>query len=323
MIAKILKIAALITAFLLVAGASAYLTLTYIIKSEDTVIVPDLVGKDVVSALELLTDLQLNTKVSGSEYSPQFPKNHVTFQEPEAGSEIKNDRDVRIMISKGTRNILMPNLVALSEQQARMIMEENGISRGHLSRTFNQNIAKDQIMAQVPAPGVMITRGASVDILVSMGDRAAELKMPDLSGLTLDEAVFRVEKNNLAVGAIQSQFIKQKPRNIVIRQEPLAGYRVIENSPVHLVINRPPGKSTKGNLHRPLYGSLLQHDIKSGFLKREVRVELEYTNHTAEIFDDYVKPGKQLWILVPRDQDAAVFIFEDDELVKTHLYEAW
>ena len=50
---------------------------------------------------------------------------------------------------------------------------------------------------------------------------------------------------------------------------------------------------------------------------------MEYTNHTAEIFDDYVKPGKQLWILVPRDQDAAVFIFEDDELVKTHLYEAW
>ena len=323
MIAKILKIGALITAFLLIAGASAYLTLTYIIKSEDTVIVPDLVGKDVVSALELLTDLQLNTKVSGSEYSHQFPKNHVTFQEPEAGSEIKKDRDIRIMISKGTHNILMPNLVALSEQQARMIMEENGISRGRLSQTFNQNIAKDQIMAQVPAPGVMITRGASVDILVSMGDRAAELKMPDLSGLTLDEAVFRVEKNNLAVGAIQSQFIKQKPRNIVIRQEPLAGYRVIENSPVHLVINRPPGKSTKGNLHLPLYGSLLQHDIKSGFLKREVRVELEYTNHTAEIFDDYVKPGEQIWILVPRDQDAAVFIFEDDELVKTHLYEAW
>ena len=323
MIAKILKIAALCTAFLLVVGVSAYLTLTFIIKSEDTVIVPDLVGKDVVAALELLTDLQLNTKVSGSEYSHQIPKNHVTFQEPEAGSEIKKDRDIRIMISKGTRNILMPKLVALPEQQARMIMEENGISRGHLSRTFNQNIAKDQIMAQVPAPGVMITRGASVDILVSMGDRAAELKMPDLSGLTLDEAVFRVEKNNLAVGAIQSQFIKQKPRNIVIRQEPLAGYRVIENSPVQLVINRPPGKSTKGNLHRPLYGSLLQHDIKSGFLKREVRVELEYTNHTAEIFDDYVKPGKQLWILVPRDQDAAVFIFEDDELVKTHLYEAW
>jgi serine/threonine-protein kinase len=204
-----------------------------------------------------------------------------------------------------------------------MIMDENGLSRGHRSQTFNPAVAKDQIISQVPAPGVMITRGSSVDILVSLGAKVAEIKMPDLSGLTLDEAVFTVEKTNLAVGEIQSQFIKQKPRNIVIRQEPPAGYRVLENSPVHLVINRPPGKATTGNFHRPLYGSLLQHNIKNGFLKRKVRIELENKTRTTEIFDDYVKPGEQLWILVPRDQDAAVFIFEDDELVKTYLYEAW
>jgi serine/threonine-protein kinase len=158
MIAKIIKITALCIAFLLVAGASAYLTLSFIIKSEDTVIVPNLVGKDVVSALELLTDLQLNTKVSGSEYSQQYPKNHVTFQEPEAGSEIKKDRDVRIMISKGTHTILMPNLFTLSERQARMIMEENGISRGSLSRTFNTEVEKDHIIVQIPPAGTMITR---------------------------------------------------------------------------------------------------------------------------------------------------------------------
>jgi serine/threonine-protein kinase len=323
MIAKIAKIAALCIAFLLVAGASAYLTLTFIIKSEDTVVVPDLVGKDVVSALELLTDLQLNTKVSGSEYNNQIPKNHVTFQEPEPGSSIKKDRDVRIVISKGTRSILMPNLIDLSEQQSRMILEENGISRGHLSRVFHREIAKDHILAQVPAPGVMISRGASVDLLVSMGPSVAALKMPDLAGLSLDEAVFKVEKSNLEVGAIQSQFNKHKPRNSVIRQEPLAGYRVIEKSPVHLVINRPPGKSTEAGFHHPLYGSLLQYDIPPGFLKRKVRIELAQSKRTTEIFEGYARPGEQLWILVPRDRDAAVFIYEDDELVKTHLYEAW
>ena len=323
MISKILKITALATAFLLVAGASAYLTLTYIIKSEDTVIVPNLVGKDVVSALELLTDLQLNTKVNGSEYSDQFPKNHVTFQEPEAGSEIKKDRDVRIMISKGTRHIIMPNLLALSEQQARMIMEENGISRGHLSRTFNPNIETDHVIVQIPAAGATVTRGASVNLLVSKGPRSADIMMPDLAGLSLDEAVFKIERANLVLGPIESQFHKQKQRNSVLGQEPLAGYRIVENSTVKLVINRPAGKSTKGTFHRPLYGSLLQHDIKIGFLKKRIRVELALDDHSTEIFNGYVKPGKQLWIVVPRDQDAAVFIFEDDELVKTHLYHAW
>jgi hypothetical protein len=49
-ITKITKIAGLGLAFVLVTGISAYLTLVLIIKSEDTVIVPSLEGKDVVYA---------------------------------------------------------------------------------------------------------------------------------------------------------------------------------------------------------------------------------------------------------------------------------
>ena len=323
MIAKIVKISALGLAFLLVAGASAYLTLTLIIKSEDTVIVPDLVGKDVVSALEILTDLQLNTKVNGSEYNQKFPKNHVTFQEPEAGSEIKKDRDVRIIISKGAKHILMPNVVTLSDQQARMIFEENGFTRGKLSHTYSSAVEKDHVIVQVPQAGTLITRGAKADILVSSGPRPVKYVMPDLSGHSFDQAVLMIENANLTVGNIRSQFDKRKTRNSIIRQEPLAGYSVNVNSPVHLVINRPSGKAEGDRLHRPLYGSLLQHRINSGFLIKRVRVELENTETTTDIFDDYIKPGEEIWVLIPRDRDATVFIFEDDELVRTRMYEAW
>jgi beta-lactam-binding protein with PASTA domain len=323
MITKFAKIATLFIVFLIVAGASAYLTLTFIIKSEETVIVPDLVGKDVVTALEQLTDLQLNTKVNGSEYSRQFPKNHVTYQEPAPGSEIKKDRDIRIIISKGPKNILMPNLISLSERQARMIMEENGISQGRLTHTYFNAVEKDHIIMQVPSAGTMITRGTSADLLVSMGPRPVAYKMPELAGLSLDNAVVMIENTNLAVGEIRSYFDKHKPRNIIIRQEPPAGYRVPENSPVSLVINRNSGKTTGAHLHHPLYGSLLQHRVKNGFLKKRIRVELESEDGAADIFDDYIKPGEEIWVLVPRDQDARAFIFEDDNLVNTLMYEAW
>jgi serine/threonine-protein kinase len=270
-----------------------------------------------------LTDLQLNTKVNGSEYSQQFPKNHVTYQEPDPGSEIKKDRDIRIIISKGPKNILMPNLISLSERQARMIMEENGISQGHLTHTYFKAVEKDHIIVQVPSAGTMITRGASVDLLVSMGSRPVAYKMPEIAGLSLDKAVLTIEKTNLTVGEIKSHFDKHKPRNIVIRQEPPAGYRVGENSPVSLVINRHPGKTVGAHLNHPLYGSLLQHRVKNGFLKKRIRVELENEDRTVDIFDDYIKPGEEMWVLVPRDRDARAFIFEDDNLVKTMLYEAW
>lgn len=323
MITKFAKIAILFIVFLMVAGASAYLTLTFIIKSEDTVIVPNLVGKDVVTALGLLTDLQLNTKVNGSEYSRQFPKNHVTYQEPDPGSEIKKDRDIRIIISKGPKNILMPNLISLSERQARMIMEENGISQGHLTHTYFKAVEKDHIIVQVPSAGTMITRRVSVDLLVSMGPRPFAYEMPELAGLSLDKAVLMIEKANLTVGEIRSHFEKHKPRNVIVRQEPPAGYRIRENSTVSLVINRLPGKTVGAHLHHPLYGSLLQHRVKNGFLKKRVRVELQSEDKTADIFDDYIKPGEEIWILVPRDQDATAFVFEDDKLVKTLMYYAW
>ena len=323
MIAKIAKFTALGLAFLLVAGASAYLTLTLIIKSEDTVIVPNLVGKDVVSALEILTDLQLNTKVNGSEYNQNFPKNHVIFQEPEAGSEIKKDRDVRIILSRGAKNILMPNIVTLSDQQARMIIEENGLNRGQLSHTYSNSVEKDHVIVQVPTAGTMITRGAKVDILVSLGPRPVKYVMPDLADHSFEQAVLMIENANLTVGNIRSQFDKLKTRNSILLQDPPAGYSVNVNSPVNLVINRASGKADGDRVHRPLYGSLLQYRINNGFLKKRIRVELETSDTTTDIFDDYIKPGEEIWVLVPRDHDATVFVYEDDELVTARMYEAW
>jgi serine/threonine-protein kinase len=323
MIAKIVKIAALGLVFVMVAGISAYLALTIIIKSEDTVIVPDLVGKDVVSALEMLTDLQLNTKVNGSEYNQQFPKNHVTFQDPEPGSEIKKDRDVRIIISKGARSILMPNIVSLSEQQARMIIEENGFVRGRMSRTYNNAVEKDHVIVQIPRAGSMTKRGSKVDILVSLGPLPVKYVMPDLSGHLLDQAVLMIESANLTVGNLQSRFEKRKQRNLVVGQEPPPGYSITAKSRVHLVINRPSGTAAGNRRHQPLYGSLLQHRVKSGFLRKRVRVELENLKSTTEIFDDFIKPGDEIWILIPVEHEATVFIFEDDDLIRTQVFKAW
>ena len=48
MISRFLKITLIGLGFLVVAGLSAYMTLTFIIKGEETVIVPDVAGKDVV-----------------------------------------------------------------------------------------------------------------------------------------------------------------------------------------------------------------------------------------------------------------------------------
>lgn len=323
MIVKIGKIAGLALAFIFVAGISAYLSLTLIIKSEDTVIVPNLEGKDVVYALELLTELELNTKVRGSEYTNDVPKNYVIFQEPQPGAEIKKGRDVKIILSKGPKTLFMPNLLALSIQQADILLEENGMCQGELSRTYHSRVEKDHVIAQVPAQGAMISRGECVDVLVSMGARPRAFKMPDLIGLTLEDALQSIEKVELVIGEIKSAFQKNKPRNSIVKQSPIPGDRVIALNPVSLLINREPQKEKPGQLHGQATGSLFSYRLDSGFLKRRIRVSLNSAGFTNDLFDDFVKAGEEIWLLIPRDQEATVFLYENDRLIKTQTYDAY
>ena len=320
MIAKIAKVAGLGLAFIMITGVSAYLTLVLIIKSEDTVIVPRLEGKDVVYALELLTELELNTKVKGSEYTADIPKNYVVYQEPQAGAEIKKGRDVKIILSKGPQTISMPNLLELSVQQANIILEEHSICQGEVSRTYNHTIEKDHIISQVPAQGKLISRNGCVDLLISMGLQPEAFKMPDLIGLTLEDALQSIEKIKLVIGEIKSSHRKNKPRNIIIKQTPTSGHRVIAASTVSLLINRKSEKETPA----PGYGQyptrLFSYRLDNGFLKRRIRISLNSAGFTSDLFDDYVKAGEEIWLLIPRDSEATLFLYENDKLVKTQTY---
>jgi beta-lactam-binding protein with PASTA domain len=321
MISRVLKIAILLVVFILIVGASAYLTLTMIIKNEDTVIVPDLAGKNIVYVLELLTDLGLNTKIEGSEYSTEMPKNNVIFQEPEPGSEIKKGRDVRIIISKGPKSILMPNLERLPVQQARIILEENSLCQGQISSTYSNRIKKDSIIAQVPSAGTMITRNECINLLISLGIRPQAYKMPDLEGRSLDSAIPMIESSNLILGKIASVFYKDKPLNTIIAQEPLSGYLVTEGGTVDLVINRKPGRKGHGYLAGSPEENFFRYRVNDGFLKRHVRVVLNSFGVSNTIFDEFVQPGEEIWLIIPNNSNTTVFLYEDDKLIKTKVYD--
>jgi serine/threonine-protein kinase len=323
MITRIAKITALCLAFIVIAGISAYLTLTFLIKSEDTVIVPDFIGKDVVYVLEYLTGLGLNTKVKGSEYSLNVPKNHVIFQQPEPGAEIKKGRDVRIIISKGAKTILMPNLTGLSFLQARIIFEENDLCQGEQSRTFNRNIENDRIISQSPLPGATVQRGDCVNLLVSSGQRPMAYKMPELAGLSIEDAVLLIEKFDLPLGEIKSVFYENKSRNTVVSQEPLAGYRVDAGNRVNLVINRKPPKKDQEYLPGEQGRNLFTYRLNNGFLRRHIRIELKSNGFSSDLFDEFIKPGQEIWLLIPTNNEATVLVYEDDKLIQTHVYDVW
>ena len=323
MIARILKTTLLVTVFFLAAGISTYLTLTVIIKSGDTVIVPDLAEKNLVYALTILSDLGLNTKVKGFEYSATVPKNHILFQDPDPGSEIKKDRDVRIIISKGAKTILMPNLEGLSLQQARIIIEENDLCIGTLSTTYHSIFEKETLICQTPLPGKMVTRESCVDLLISKGKQPVAYMMPDLTGIPLDDAILTIEKYNLVLGEIKSVFHEDKPRNLIAFQEPLPGYQVLEESIVNLVINREPGNNQTDLLRESGGVRLFKYRLENGFLRKRIRVNVNCFGISFDLTNKLVKPGSEIWAFIARKRNTTLFLYQDNELIKTEVFDAW
>jgi serine/threonine-protein kinase len=318
-LSRLLKIAVFVFAFVAIAGVSAYLTLTLIIKSEDAVLIPELVGKDVVYALELLSDLGLNTKVKGTEYSPNIPKNRIIFQEPEPGTEIKKGRDVKIVISKGPQSVLLPKLTGLSLPQARIILEENGLRCGNLAYVQSDRGEKDQIMAQAPGAGVKALRDSPVDLLVNLGAAPVAYILPEFLGLPLDDAMIALERLDLMPGQIRSVYDPSRPLDTVLDQQPSGGYRVLAGTPIDLTINRIPLTKSQNNNLESTGLQLFRYRMDPGLLKQKVRVRESRLGDAYDLFDEFVKPGEEVWLLIPKGRRSTLMLYLENQPVRTEL----
>ncbi len=320
MIRRILKIGLMAGAFFIFAGLIAYLTVSFFVRSQPSTVVPDLVGKHVVAALELLSDLSLNTKVGGMEYNSNVPIHHVISQDPPPGTEIKPGRDVRITLSKGPETVVVPSLNGFTMEQARIVLEENGLSSGNIAHVYQAQIPEGVVLAHFPSPGKTIHRDRPVDLLVSLGRRPTDFLMPDLSGLSIDEAMQRIEKVNLSLDKVNGVSIKDRPLDTIISQSPAPGHRVIEKDAVSLTINRKTAADGKSAAFRNGL-LLLRHSLEPGFLNRHIRVRLNCFGLSMDLVDTFLKPGKQLWCLIPMESDSTAFLYEDDVLIKSEVFE--
>ncbi len=313
-----LKFFFLFCIFFALAGASAYLTLTLVIESEETVVVPDLRGRHAITVLERLSDLGLNTRVKDSEYSEDTPLHHVVYQEPAPGNIIKKGREVRIVLSKGSRILAVPNLSGLSLQQAEVILANNGLKQGVITKVYSRNAEKSAVIDHTPAAGTEVKKEDKVDILVSMGPRPETIFMPELKGLALEKALGQLDSLGLNIGRVDSVHRSRMQNNIIVEQKPRSGYYVRQNQAVNLTVNRPDMEA--GADIRESERVLFRYQVPAGILKQHIRIELEAFGSTSMVYDQLMKPGREIWLLVPMYTDAAVFLYKNDSLVKTEVY---
>jgi serine/threonine-protein kinase len=141
--------------------------------------------------------------------------------------------------------------------------------------------------------------------------------MANLVGTTLNQAMLALEQYQLTVAAIHYSDDKQLAEDTVNDHKPRAGYPVSTGAGVELSVNRrnrqalPAGRSGV---------ELFRYRVPTGFLRSSVRVHLHRPYSAVELFDAYVRPGEEIWLLIPFKASSTLFLYVDDELIKTKHY---
>ena len=227
-----LFIAGLVIVLFLGFGVGTFLSFGKFWSTEE-VAVPDVVGKQMTLARQILEDDKLRVNVAET-YDANVPAGQVVSQSPEAGSTVKAERLVTIYVSKGGEGIEIPDLKGLTKSSATERLQKMGLKVGSLYEKYSDD-EPGTVVSQDPSAGTKSSRGQSVDITVSKGSKTKTVAVPDVTGASLETAKASLSSHGLRVGSITKSPGRQAA-GTVISQSPVASSELSEGSTVDLVI---------------------------------------------------------------------------------------
>lgn len=160
---------------------------------------PDVVGKHKDEAVKIMDELNLTPIEEGPRFDERFPKDHVMFQNPRPGTQVKENRRVYLFISGGDPLIKMPNLLGKTIRDARVTLTRIGLIIGNID-SVRSEFQANTVIEQQFEEGVNLEKGDTVALKVSVGPKIGMIRVPNLMGKSLREAQEALRNLSLRIG---------------------------------------------------------------------------------------------------------------------------
>ena len=293
--------------------------------SNETITVPDVTGKQVEIAKEILKDKQLDVSVKEVE-SSEVPVGEVITQTPGGGAVVKANRTIYLTVSKGNKGseVLIPDLRDLTLSEAEKKLKEIGLAVGNVTYEESNTFGEGKIMSQSPASPHKVAKGTKVDLVVSKGQAAptADMKKPaqdapNTSGMTLDAAVKALESAGYTVGNVGNM---DPAKDAALAK--VAGQAVRDGNVVDLTVEYPdagaPGngeQQTQEAPGTPHYGTV-NISVPAGAASQHVQIVVSDDNGSRVVYDRNQPGGASISKSVNGTGKTRVKVYVNNALVQ-------
>ena len=196
------------------------------------------------------------------------------------------------VLTGGTCRLSVPEVVNTNLDAATARLENMGLSLEVAEKVYDDNTLPGTIVEQKPQQGTQVKNGETVSVVVCLGPESAAV--PDLDGMTQEEAANALAPLGLHVGVVTHRQDSDAPRGTVIEQYPEQG-EVLENGgTVDLTLSDQPlmrdvpnvlGKTLEETRQR-----LKEYDLQLG----DVHYEYATGYDVGEVFRQSPESGTQL-----------------------------
>ena len=202
------------------------------------VAIPNLVGKTVDEAKQILMENKLNYIEEESEYNAQYEAGKIISQNPPfvQGRNIKENTDIKVVVSLGTEKTTVPVLKGKTKEEA-----ENAAKAAKIELEIIEEISKTveagYIIKQEVEPETEVNAGDVVKVYISIGTGIKQVAVSSV--LYKEEAVAKqtLEEIGLVV-EVEYAVDKERGNGVVLKQSISSGETVDEGSTIVITVNK-------------------------------------------------------------------------------------
>jgi beta-lactam-binding protein with PASTA domain len=209
-------------------GGTVHLRVSLGVKTDE---LDDVVGLDRQSAESVLRGRGLRVVVE-EVYDARAAVGVVVAQSPPARTLVREGDTVRLSVSLGQPDQVVPDVRNLPENEARFRLEDLDFSVS-VTREESRTVAEGYVISQTPSAGTAAKPNSTVTIRVSLG---SAVTVPNVVGTRQAAAEQTLTRAGLSA-SVSSEYSDMVAEGYVISQNPSSGESVAEGSTVNLVVS--------------------------------------------------------------------------------------
>jgi serine/threonine-protein kinase len=306
---------ALVLFVIIASAASLQLVLNAVLHSRREVVVPDLTGKRLDQALDVLSPLGLALAKEGVEFDENLPAGAVLRHVPPAGLKVREGKIIHVTLSSGGKVSFVPDLAGKSLAEAQNLLRQAGMAPGALGQAYSQSRPQGEVLEQSPAAGAIGGRGQMVDLKVSKGPPPeGTLLAPDFVNRPLSWARHWADENKVRLETAEEARTDLPPGHI-LRQEPAPDTVLGADSSVKLAVVASPAGAA------PSAARWIRYQMPLGGERVKVKVVLRDGKGERVVFDESREPGSLVEVPVEPEGPARVRIYLSGVLAEERVLE--